>query len=70
MPRAYGNVLRVIGLATISKPKAATGNRQQDEEGRLGAFIVELLQHVAIERDASCAEEAGPKNKPSRGVRD
>lgn len=49
-------------------------NRQQNEEGCLGVFrenqLIELLQLFAIDRDASCVEEAGPKNKPSRGLRD
>lgn len=32
--------------------------------------LIKLLQLFAIERDASCVEEAGPKNKPGRGLHD
>lgn len=70
MGNAKGVRERTAGERSCDDQQAKSRNRQQDEEGRLGAFIVELLQHVAIERDASCAEEAGPKNKPSRGLRD
>lgn len=74
MGNAKGVRERTMGDRTCDDQQAKSRNRQQDEEGRLGVFrenqLVELLQHVAIERDASCAEEAGPKNKPSRGLRD
>lgn len=65
---------RTTGDRMCADQEGKSCNRQENEEGCLGVLredqFIELLQLFAIKRDASCVEEAGPKNEPSRGLRD
>lgn len=74
MGNAKGGSERTTGDRMCADQEGKSRNRQQNEEGCLGVLIedhlIEMLQVFAIERDGSCAEEAGPKNKPGCGLHD
>lgn len=74
MGNPKGGSQRTTGDRMCANQEGKSRNGQKNEEGCLGVFgedqLVESLQFFAIERDAGCVEEAGPKNQPSRGLRD